>query len=118
MSQDLLHDLMERASKLTPEEQQSLVRFLSERANSGNGMEADAPLELPRSDPKKGQLSVEWLKAHADDYAGQHVALDGDKLVATGNTLRDAQIAASSNGYPSALLVHVPPTKGGSWGGW
>jgi hypothetical protein len=69
------------------------------------------------TDPRKGQLAVAWLKAHAKEYAGQHVALDGDHLVGSGRTIRDAQAAAKSNGYPQALLVHVPPREGGTWGG-
>ncbi|HEV7798572.1 MAG TPA: DUF5678 domain-containing protein [Pyrinomonadaceae bacterium] len=59
-----------------------------------------------------------WLKAHADEYAGQHVALDGDQLVGSGRTVRDARAAAKQNGYSQALLVHVPPREGGTWGGW
>lgn len=118
MAIELLRDLMERSSELTPEERQSLARFLAEQGPSGNGGgDRNAPLAA-RSDPHKGQLSIEWLKAHAEEYAGQHVALEGDKLVGSGSTLRDAQLAARNNGYPQALLVHVPPPEGGSWGGW
>lgn len=116
MATELLHDLMKRSRELTREEKQRLVRFLSELVKNSNGDEEGAALQLPRTDPRKGQLSVAWLKAHADEYAGQHVALDGDQLVGSGRTMRDARTAAKSNGYPQALLVHVPPREGGTRG--
>jgi hypothetical protein len=118
MATELLHHLMERSNELTPEEKQRLARFLSEQAKKSNGDEESGPRQLPRSDPRKGQLSVAWLKTHANEYAGQHVALDGDHLVGSGHTIREAQKTAKSNGYPQALLVHVPLREGGTWGGW
>lgn len=120
MATELLRDLMARSSELTLEEKQHLAQYLSEQVKNGNGDEDGTPPQVPRSDPdpRKGQLSVAWLKAHADEYAGQHVALDGDHLVGSGRTIRDAQTAAKQNGHPQALLVHVPPREGGTWGGW
>jgi hypothetical protein len=118
MATELLRALMERSYELTPDEKQRLARFLSEQVENSNGDEESASPKLPTTDPRKGQLSVAWLKAHAKEYAGQHVALDGDSLVGSGRTMRDAQMAAKSNGFPQALLVHVPPTEGGTWGGW
>jgi hypothetical protein len=118
MATELLHDLMARSSELTREEKQRLARYLSEQAKSGNGDDDNISPLVSRTDPRKGQLSVAWLKAHADEYAGQHVALDGDKLVGSGRTMRDAHTAAKQNGYPQALLVHVPTREGGTWGGW
>jgi hypothetical protein len=118
MATELLQHLMERSSELTPEEKQRLARFLSEQATDGNGDEENGSEHSPTIDPRKGELSIAWLKAHAYEYAGQHVALDGDQLVGSGRTLRDAQAAAKSNGYSRALLVHVPPREGGTWGGW
>jgi hypothetical protein len=118
MATELLHHLMERSNELTPEEKQYLARFLSEQVKNSNGYKESSSRQSPGTDPLKGQLSVAWLKANASEYAGQHVALDGDHLVGSGRTMRDAQIAAKNNGYPQALLVHVPSREGGTWGGW
>jgi hypothetical protein len=118
MATELLHDLMARSSDLTLEEKQRLAQYLSEQIKSSNGDEDGISPQMSRADPRKGQLSVAWLKAHADEYAGQHVALDGDQLVGAGRTIRDAHSAAKQNGCPQALLVHVPPREGGTWGGW
>ena len=118
MAKQLLDDLMERSGELSREEKEHLASFLSEQVKNSNGDEEHAPPQSPRTDPRKGQLSVVWLKAHANEYAGQHVALDGDELVGSGRTIVEARTAAKRNGCPQALLVHVPPREGGSWGGW
>jgi hypothetical protein len=117
MATELLHDLMARSSELTFEEKQRLAQYLSEQVEHGNGNEEGISPPALRTDPGKGQLSVAWLKAHAHEYAGQHVALDGDQLVGLGRTIRDARTAAKDKGYPEALLVRVPPREGGTWGG-
>jgi hypothetical protein len=118
MATELLHDLMARSSELTMEEKQRLAQYLSEQVENGNGDEDGVSAQKPQPDARKGQLSVGWLKSHSDEHAGQYVALDGDQLVGSGRTIRDAQTAAKDNGYPQALLVHVPPREGGTWGGW
>ena len=118
MAKQLLDDLMERSCELSREEKQHLVGFLSEQVKNSNGDEDVTLRQSPRPDPSKGQLSIVWLKAHADEYAGQHVALNGDQLVGSGRTIGEARTAAQRNGCPRALLVHVPPRGGGSWGGW
>lgn len=118
MATELLHDLMARSSELTPEEKQRLARYLTEQVKDSNGDEESNASQSRRRDPEKGQLAIAWLKAHADEYAGQHVALDGDRLVGSGKTMRDAKAAADDQGYPEALLVHVPSFEGGAWGGW
>lgn len=118
MAKQLLDDLMERSGDLSREEKQHLAGFLSKQVRNSNGDEEVGLPQSPRTDPLKGHLSVVWLKAHADEYAGQHVALDGDQLVGSGRTIGEARTAAQLKGYPRALLVHVPPRGGGSWGGW
>ena len=119
MAAELLNDLIERSGELTPEEKQRLARFLSEQVGrDSTGTQENVPPRVVRHDRQKGEQSVAWLKAHADEYAGQHVALNGDRLVGSGRTIRDAEIAAQRNGYPQALLIRVPPKEGGTWGGW
>lgn len=118
MATELLRDLMARSSELTMEEKQRLAQYLSEQVKNGNGDEDSVSAQKRQPDHRKGQLSVAWLKSHGEEHAGQYVALDGDQLVGSGRTIRDAQTAAKDKGYPQALLVHVPPREGGTWGGW
>jgi len=113
MATELLNDLIARSGGLSPAEKERLARFLSEQVRQDN-----IRARVTENDRHNGEPSVEWLKAHAVEYAGQYVALNGDQLVGSGRTIRDAHAAAQRNGYPQALLVHVPPREGGSWGGW
>lgn len=118
MATELLHDLMERSSELNQEEKERLARFLSEQVRSSDGDAEGIAPQSPQTEPPKGQHATAWLKAHASEYAGQYVALNGDQLVGSGRTIRDAHVAAKRNGYPKAFLVHVPPAEGYTWGGW
>lgn len=49
----------------------------------------------------------EWLHAHQSEYAGQYVALDGNRLVAQGNSFSEAATAARAAGVQDALVVFV-----------
>ena len=64
MAIELLRDLMERSSELTPAERQSLARFLAEQEPGGNGDEDKNAPPSAGSDPHKGQLSIEWHDAN------------------------------------------------------
>lgn len=50
---------------------------------------------------------LEWLKAHREEYAGLYVALDGDKLVGQGATMREAREQAIENGVDNPFLVRL-----------
>jgi hypothetical protein len=118
MATKLLHDLMERSSELNQEEKERLARFLSEQVRNSDGNDEGTAPQSPHTEPSKGQHATTWLKAHATEYAGQYVALNGDQLVGSGPTIRHAHMAAKRNGCPQAFLVHVPPRQGYTWGGW
>ena len=119
MATELLNDLIARSGGLSPKEKERLARFLSEQVRQDSiQARAGTRQQVTENNRTNGEPSVEWLKAHAVEYSGQYVALNGDQLVGSGRTIRDAHAAAQRNGYPQALLVHVPQPEGGSWGGW
>lgn len=62
----------------------------------------------------------EWLARHRDEYDGQWVALDGDRLLAHGDNLKEVATKAHKKGVKDALLVRVEgsntlPYVGGIW---
>jgi plasmid stability protein len=82
--------------KLNPEEQ--------------NGASAQPPRVLARDLPIKDRArEVEWLKNHRDEYAGQWVALNGEKLIASGDDLKQVVSTARRLGVPDALMMRVEP---------
>lgn len=61
---------------------------------------------------------MEWLKANREEYAGQYVALDGDKLVGTGKNIREAHEQAKRNCVNKPFLVRVSGENEILSGGW
>lgn len=60
--------------------------------------------------PKDRSREDEWLARHRDEYAGQWVALDGDRLLGHGPHLKEVAEAAHQAGVKDALLVRVEPS--------
>lgn len=66
-------------------------------------------------------LTREWLKKHRDEYDGQYVVLDGDKLIAAGFDAKEVIKKARESGINGLFLGYVegsnrPPfISGGLW---
>lgn len=58
----------------------------------------------PAKDRSKEQA---WLTAHRGDYAGEWVALDGDRLLGHGSNLKEVAEAARDAGVKDALIARV-----------
>jgi hypothetical protein len=59
-----------------------------------------------------------WIAAHQEEYAGQWVALDGDRLIAHGDDPLPFKEKACSEGIDRPFVVHIPKETGPSIGGW
>jgi hypothetical protein len=67
----------------------------------------------------KRQKSIAWIKSHVEEYGGKYVALDGDKLIGTGERYGDALKLALQAGYKKAFIGFIhPPNYRGYMGGW
>lgn len=71
------------------------------------------PIREPDTRP-----AFDWLAEHAREYAGQWVALDGDRLIASGNDAKAVYALADADGayLPLVTLVEdpdAPPYSGG-----
>ncbi len=79
------------------------------RSEDQNGASAQ-PRILAKNLPIKDRASeVEWLQKHRDEYAGQWIALDGEKLIASGDDLKQVVSTARRLGVPGALMMRVEP---------
>ena len=63
------------------------------------------PLPIPEPDPEP---NLRWMSAHKAEYAGQWVALDGERLIAAGETEREVANAAKADGAYLPLIVYIP----------
>jgi hypothetical protein len=69
---------------------------------------------------KDRSREYEWLAKNRDEYDGLWVALDGERLLSSGEKLKDVANEAERLGVKDALMIHVegsnrPPELGGIW---
>lgn len=71
------------------------------------------------SAPVQGDRAREfqWLREHAKEYGGHWVALDGDRLVASGTRAKPVVLAARRSGV-HPLIHYVEPLDALPFGGW
>ncbi|MEW6128685.1 MAG: DUF5678 domain-containing protein [Acidobacteriota bacterium] len=114
MSRDLLDRLTEEANALTAQEQQILAERLLKKVAADTPEKATATNSPAISQRRKNPHN--WIKEHFDEYQGQWVALDGDRLLAHGENAREVLEAAmqiSSGKYP--FLTKVDAKQGTKW---
>jgi len=63
------------------------------------------PTRIPEPDPA---FNMRWIKEHGAEYAGRWVALDGDRLIAFGQTEGEVAIAARNDGAYLPLVIYLP----------
>ncbi|HMV86652.1 MAG TPA: DUF5678 domain-containing protein [Blastocatellia bacterium] len=80
-----------------------------QKASPGTSRPRDKRVDpiIPNAD---FSLSVKWLTQHSAEYAGQWVALDGDRLVAHGHDAGEVYAAAEAAGvkYPMVTQAEDP----------
>ena len=85
--------------------------FLPELENLVNKfiqVESESDLGLANGDEDQIRITrMNWLRENREKYAGQYVALDGNRLVGTGKTIREAHEQAKENGIKNPFLIRV-----------
>ena len=61
---------------------------------------------------------LRWLREHRAEYASHWVALDGERLIASGTDAREVFTAARRSGVTRPLVVQVEPPDALPFGGW
>lgn len=103
----LIGEMIEKAATLTSEERSELICLLQEQEK-----------KIKSSDKKNPSPNIEWLKEHRAEYAGNYVALKNGRLVATGKTIKEADLKAKEKGFDKTLLHYIPAEDEEIWGGW
>jgi len=99
--------------QLPAEEQEKIRRWLeNKRATNGDGHDSQAH-------DNRSAKSLRWLDENREKYSGQWVALDGDRLIASGPTAKEVYSKAKAEGgeIPFVELV-TNPERVASTGGW
>lgn len=99
-------------NQLSTSERAKLYRILAKEAMrpaETNGAAArrekteSLPVPVPNPEPSR-----RWMAAHRSEYAGQWVALDGDRLIAAGATEAEVADAADADGAYLPLIGYIP----------
>ena len=108
MSKVTVETILEEIAQLPPDEQ-SRLRLLLEDQKPEPAKPAKRPLD-PRVPPipvPDSAREMKWLSENNREYAGQWVALDGDRLIAHGTNHHEVFEAAKADGAYLPLITFV-----------
>ena len=112
MSSHLIDNLLEQAKALTEEERRILASRLIE-ASASPPVEKEQTDELS-PDVRYRKIEYRWMKEHGDEYTGQWVALEGDRLFAHGSSARQVLEEAERAGAKLPFIARI----GSPFVGW
>lgn len=82
----------------------TVLRLALQRRVARNGAQ---PSDTERD--AKALRALEWARGHRQEYGGQWVALDGDRLLAAGPNAQEVYAAAIATGVELPLIKFVEP---------
>jgi len=105
--------IIKSIEQLPAAEQERIRRWLDEKsAQNGDGNDS-----LAQSN--RSAKSLRWLNENRDKYSGQWVALDGDRLIASGSTAKEVYSKAKDEGVEIPFVEQVTEEESGPFtGGW
>lgn len=105
--------IIKSIEQLPAAEQERLRQWLDEKSTANGGENAS------QGHTNRSVKSLRWLDQNREKYAGQWVALDGDRLIASGSTAKEVYAQARAEGVeiPFVELV-TEPEAGPFTGGW
>lgn len=112
MQTETLTQLKQQIVSLDNESKKDLAEFLS------NEIYQESDVESVQTSDEERQMQLEWLKDNREKYAGKYVALEKDKLVGIGKTLREAKEKAKENGFDKPFVTLVYSEFDVPFGGW
>ena len=92
-------EIIKTVQSLPVAEQQQIVEELQNNLRQKT--------QSAQSDAETRKRRMDWIKKHRAEYAGQYVALDGDRLVGNARTIREAREQAQANGVGNPFLVRL-----------
>ncbi|MGH9766940.1 MAG: DUF5678 domain-containing protein [Blastocatellia bacterium] len=110
MSTITVENILQQIDQLPPVEQSRLARLLEERRAELARQPAKAPRDkrLPDRPAVDDTRERAWIEEHRREYAGQWVALDGDRLVAASPNQAEVWAAVKEDGAKLPLVCRIP----------
>ncbi len=107
-----LEQIIEEARALSPAEKRRLHQVLDHELRQPELAQAAPP------NYRTYEREHSWVGAHRDEYLGQWVAVDGDRLIAHGTNPRQIYLAAREAGIDVPYIVRVVEGQEPFTGGW
>jgi len=64
------------------------------------------------------RLEIKWIAEHRKEYAGQWIALDGNRLLSHGTNAREVFAVARNSGVEAPFFAHLEAEDELQFGGW
>ena len=103
MATTTVEEFVSKINELTDADRAELLR----RLNQPQPKNGDS--KKPATNGKKGYVSPNtiWIRDNSHRYRGQYVAIKDGKFIASGQTIKDADLAARSLGVSDPFLHYV-----------
>ncbi|MCC6590974.1 MAG: hypothetical protein IT168_30080 [Bryobacterales bacterium] len=92
--------ILDKVRRLPPVMQEEVLRY-ADRLQRDSGAKI-----VPSPDRTR---EMRWIDEHRAAYAGQWVAVEGDRLIAAGVDPLEVFAVAREHGVPTPFVVHVRP---------
>jgi hypothetical protein len=108
-----IDQIIKSIEQLPASEQERIRQWLDQKGTSnGEGDDSQAPAN-------RSAKSLRWLHENRETFSGQWVALDGDRLIASGSTAKEVYFKAKSEGVEVPFVELVTKQEPGPFtGGW
>jgi hypothetical protein len=103
--------IIKSIEQLPAAEQEKIRRWLEDKGAT-NGERHDSQAHANRS-----AKSLRWLHENREEYLGQWVALDGDRLIASGPTAKEVYSNAKAEGVEIPFVELVTEQEPGPFTG-
>ncbi|MEP7341780.1 MAG: DUF5678 domain-containing protein [Acidobacteriota bacterium] len=103
-----LQEILDAVQTLPPTDRQILREFLNKPPS----------LVINDSTVEMRSTEMNWLAEHEAEYAGQWLALDGDRLLAQGTDLKQVMTEARAAGVGDPFFAYAEDPRQAQWGGW
>jgi hypothetical protein len=117
-----LEEVMRTVTGLSFADKLTLAAFLLEQMkqdatpSQSNGSETTFATDSAKPDPER-RRELQWIKEHRQEYAGQYVALDGERLLSHGTDGRKV-IAEARQLCANPLFHRFEAADELPFGGW
>jgi hypothetical protein len=115
MSQTTAELILAEIAALPAEEREKLKALLNRHPST---TQAHPGSFIPPFDTQDSAPSLRWIGEHRAEFAGQYVALDGDRLIAHGTDPQEIVAAVRASGLSGLFFTLIPPADAPPFAGF